>query len=136
MRVAVVGSRDFPRPNLVRNFIYTLTQGDTVISGGARGVDRLAETVALSRGMKVHIIKPDLVGIPAFGEEGYKAAYAARAKERNQKVVDTSDQVVAFWDGFSPGTRDTIARARLAGKMVTVFYPDGTKETVVGVGCG
>ena len=134
--MAVVGSRDFPRPNLVRNFIYTLTQGDVVVSGGARGVDRLAETVALSRGMKVRVIKPDVVGIPAYGEEGYKQAYSARAKERNQKIVDDSDQVVAFWDGVSPGTRDTIARARLAGKMVTVVYPDGKKETVAGVGCG
>lgn len=31
-----------------------------------------------------------------------------------------ADEIVAFWDGVSKGTMDTIRRAQLAGKPYTV----------------
>ena len=46
MKVAVVGSREFPQLQLVEWFIKDLPQGVTVISGGAKWVDTCAATMA------------------------------------------------------------------------------------------
>lgn len=47
MNIAVVGSREFPSEVFVKDYLRTyLTAKDTVISGGARGVDRWAAEVA------------------------------------------------------------------------------------------
>ena len=46
---------------------------------------------------------------------------------RNGEIVRLSDEVIAFWDGKSSGTRDTIQKAKAAGKSVRVFQPSGWK---------
>jgi hypothetical protein len=43
------------------------------------------------------------------------------AGERNQRLVDQCDLLVAFWDGASTGTRSTVDRARDSGRDVQVF---------------
>jgi hypothetical protein len=40
---------------------------------------------------------------------------------RNQDIVNAADKVVAFWDGVSKGTKNTIDTAKKLGKEVTVF---------------
>jgi hypothetical protein len=50
-RVAVVGSRNFSNLSAVCKFISQLPKGCTVISGGARGVDQLAEDAAKEQGI-------------------------------------------------------------------------------------
>ena len=47
------------------------------------------------------------------------------AQERNRKLIDQADVVVAFWDGVSTGTRSTVDRALDAGKEVHVFVTRG-----------
>lgn len=37
--------------------------------------------------------------------------------DRNEKIVEESNYVVAFWDGKSPGTADTRRKARKAKKL-------------------
>jgi hypothetical protein len=41
---------------------------------------------------------------------------------RNQEIVDNCDFVVAFWDGASRGTKDTIDRARKAKISTLIIY--------------
>jgi hypothetical protein len=48
-------------------------------------------------------------------------ADASKSAERNQKLVDSCDVLVAFWDGASKGTRATIERALDTRKEVHVF---------------
>lgn len=43
--------------------------------------------------------------------------------DRNSEIVESCDRVVAFWTGISNGTRDTIEKARAAGKKVQVILP-------------
>ena len=52
-KVAIVGSRDFPDMVAVTDYVNELPQDTRVISGGARGVDTVAEKAARDRGMWV-----------------------------------------------------------------------------------
>jgi hypothetical protein len=113
-RVAVVGSRDYPDMEAVRSFVRRLaltTPDAVVVSGGARGVDAVAVASARRHGLEVE-------EIPADWSKGRAAGVM-----RNTVIVERADRVVAFWDGTSRGTLDTITKAKKAGKLVTVKVP-------------
>lgn len=118
MNVAIVGSRDYPDMQQVRDFVNKLPQGFTIVSGGARGVDRVAAEAARQRGMNVIEFIPDW-------SQGKGAGMA-----RNAEIVAHADAVIAFWDGKSRGTKNTIDRALSAAHVnrVTVYKP-GRKGT-------
>lgn len=111
-RIAIVGSRNWPRPEQVRSVINDLLPDNiTVVSGGARGVDTWAEEAARARGLKVVIY-------PAYWDRfGRSAGYI-----RNEDIVANCDEVIAFWDQHSRGTKHTIDIARRDGKPVHIFY--------------
>lgn len=105
MRVAVIGSR-----SLACDIGKYIPAGTTeIVSGGARGVDSLAERWADER----HI--PKLIIQPEYARLGQAAPHC-----RNRLIVDVADCVVAVWDGRSRGTREAIAYARKTGKPVRV----------------
>lgn len=110
--VAIVGSRDWPEPDAVVEYVNSLDPSDTVVSGGATGPDTFAQIAAEERGMATLIFKPD------WNTHGKKAGIL-----RNQTIVDNSDRVVAFWCNDSAGTKYTIDYARKTGKPVIVFSP-------------
>lgn len=116
MRLALIGSRDYPLPDHVRRFVLDLPHGVVVISGGARGVDSIAEDTARAVGLEVFVLEPD------WAQYGRRAGLL-----RNEDVVDEADEVVAWWDGQSRGTVHALRLAVKAGKPVTVFGPDGQR---------
>lgn len=82
-----------------------------VVSGGARGADRLGELWAQQRGIP-------MVQYPADWDQ-----YGRRAGPiRNGVMAKSADALVALWDGESRGTEDMINQARDAGLKVYVFY--------------
>ena len=91
-----------------------LKAGDTVLSGGARGPDTWAIVVARNLNHPTEVILADWENL------GKKAGML-----RNTQVVERADWVIAFWDGKSRGTRDTIGKAHKTGCRVTVIFPDG-----------
>jgi hypothetical protein len=99
-RIGVVGSRDWRNMALVRTYIDALPQDTMIVSGGARGVDSAAAGWARERGLKVSVI-------PADWNTYGKAAGIIR----NGEIVASVDEIVAFWDGTSRGTKNTIDRA-------------------------
>lgn len=109
MKVAIVGSRNYNNLEAVRKYVRALPKGTTVVSGGARGVDSVAEAEALACGLTVQ-------SIPANWNKFGKRA----GPIRNKEIVEASDIVVAFWDGTSKGTRSTIGIARDLNKAVDV----------------
>jgi hypothetical protein len=117
MLLAIVGSRDFPDLWRVNDYISLLPSDTTIVSGGARGVDRTAADAASQYGL------PCIEYLAQWERDGKPAGY-----KRNQRIVDNCDQLVAFWDGKSPGTRHSIDLARKAGKLKDVFYPDPNDE--------
>lgn len=122
MRVAIVGSRKFESEavareweDIVRGYVKRLPQGTVVVSGGAAGVDSWAEDEAKKRGLEVKVFPVDKRGLP-IEDRARRIEFAKRAYARNQKIVDFTDVLVAFWNEKSGGTTDTITRARV-GKI-------------------
>lgn len=111
MRVAIVGSRRFPDPDRVSEYVRGLPSRASIITGSASGVDAAATKAARAKGMAVKVM-------PASFDE---LADASKSAARNQRLVDACDVLVAFWDGTSKGTRATVDRALDSGKEVHVF---------------
>lgn len=124
IKLGIVGSREFPNSEDVREYISQLVNKPLVynnltnllerpyiiVSGGAQGVDTWAETMALKLGFKTEIYKAD------WDKLGKSAGWI-----RNKQIVDVCDKIVAFWDGESKGTKMTIDLAIQAGKPVDIF---------------
>lgn len=113
-RVAIVGSRRFPSPDAVNRFVANLPADSIVVSGGAPGVDSWAEEAARQHGLGIQIFAADWDGL------GRKAGPI-----RNAQIIAHADELVAFWDGKSRGTLNTVVQAREAGRPVRVFDTAG-----------
>lgn len=117
-KFAFVGSREFPESAYVRihQAINVLPSQATVISGGAPGVDSVAVKFARERGLKTEVI-------PAKDADGKFSSH--RAFQRNSEIVQEADNVLAFWDGISNGTRHAIWVSAQAQKPILVIMPSG-----------
>ena len=104
MRVGIVGSRSFNDYWAVYHFIdkrLDLEDITLIVSGGAEGVDTLAQKYAQENEIPILIYYPK-----------WKKFDKAAGPIRNEKIVKMSDIVFAFWDGKSPGTRSSINLAK------------------------
>ena len=107
MKVAVIGSRGL----IVRDLENYLPEETTeIVSGGARGVDTSARFYAYRRGLKLTEFLPD------YDQYGKIAPLM-----RNLEIIDYADEVFAFWDGVSRGTKYVIENCRRKKKKVHVF---------------
>ncbi len=111
MNVAITGSRTIKAIDL-----HGVMPSETtaIISGGARGVDAIAEAYARHHGIKSIIHYPDY---DRFGR--------GAPLKRNDLIVDDADLVIAFWNGRSRGTLYTINKAREKGKPVQIIRCEG-----------
>jgi len=116
MNVAIVGSRSLEgRRSDVRDAIFRspwLAEGepsgvDTIISGGADGVDTYAEQVADELALDTRIIEPD-----------WESYGPAAGPKRNTKIIEEADAVIVIWDGASNGTADSLRKAIDMGKTI------------------
>ena len=106
VRVGIVGSRSITDEEYVfyvLNFYLRrlLAEKEVIIvSGGAVGIDTIAEKFAAEKGLKTEIYLPD-----------YKS-YSGKVApiKRNQTIVDNSDYLIAITTG-SNGTASTIKMA-------------------------
>lgn len=113
MKIAIVGSRKFPYESFVRDYVRRLPRGSVVISGACpNSPDAWAAEEARKRGLQVVEFPVDKTGLPAWPKG--RAEFGKRAFERNQKIVDAADILIAFWDGKSKGTHDSVNRAKAA----------------------
>lgn len=127
-RIAIVGSRDYKDLEAVKRYVYSLPRDVTIVSGGARGVDTVAVDTAKERGMKTVVIPVNQRGLP--DDHHRNSAFAQRAMVRNGEIVQMVGTVVAFHDGVSSGTANTIERAQKAGKTVIINPETVVKEAV------
>ena len=111
MKTLIVGSRKI---NDIKIEKYIREDVDLVISGGAAGVDAIAERYADAKGISKLIIRPE-----------YEKYGRAAPLKRNELMVDLADKVLAFWDGRSRGTKYTIEYARRRGKETETIVIDG-----------
>ncbi len=128
MRMGVVGSRKFSNEDVVRVYIRRLPLDTVIVSGGAAGPDTWAVDEARKRGMPEPIVHHvDRTGLPPYPKG--RAEFRKRAFARNQKIVDDSDALAAFWDGKSGGTKDSIKRAQAAKLPHVIFCEDHIHAT-------
>jgi len=115
-RVAVVGSRDFKRLDLVEAAVQNLGPS-VIVSGGARGVDTAAEKEAKRLGY------PE----PAIHRADWRLHGKKAGMLRNLKIINDCEALIVFWDGSSPGTAHTLKLAERAERPVLlVVSPNGT----------
>jgi hypothetical protein len=115
LRIAVVGSRDWPSPVHVLQVLQDLPCDEiAIISGGARGVDTFAADWAKRKGVPLTVFDAD-----------WDTHGKAAGPIRNTAIVEAAEVVIAFVDGPSKGTKDAIKKAKAAGKQVVVYTLEG-----------
>lgn len=115
MKVLVCGSRTIDDPAaVIRAVEQSGIRPTQIISGGARGVDRLAGEYAAEKGIEFIEYLAD------WDKYGKRAGFM-----RNYVMVGEADAVIAVWDGVSSGTKHSIELARSTGKPVFVYTPNG-----------
>ena len=125
MTFAVVGSRDITDYDLITRTLSKYNIGH-IVSGGASGVDSLAIDYAKEKGIPYteHLADwDDLEAQPCvvkYNKRG-KPYNALAGHNRNQKIVDDADFLIAFTHGSS-GTRDSIGRARKKGIPIETVW--------------
>ena len=103
-RLVVAGSRDFDDYTLLSTELDKLLAGKTnitIVSGTARGADRLGERYAAEHNLRIECF-------PAEWEKYHKGA----GPIRNAKMVQSADAVIVFWDNESSGTKNIIECTR------------------------
>ena len=102
MKIAVVGSRSL-NVSCLEDFIPS--DVDEIVSGGAAGVE-----YARRNGKKLTEFFPD-----------YKRYGKLAPLYRNIQIIEYADEVIAFWDGKSTGTKYVIDNCMKTGRKIRVF---------------
>jgi hypothetical protein len=115
--IAVVGSRTYKNEEyILDNVLETLKKENlsidniVVFSGGAKGVDTIAANAMKRMGVEVREIIPN-----------WKKYRRAAGIVRNKELVSNADIVIAFWDGRSRGTKNSINLAKKYRRKLYVF---------------
>ncbi len=106
MKLLIIGSRSITSFDVSP---YICAGVDTVISGGASGIDRLAEQYADRHRLSKYILRPryDLYG-------------RAAPLKRSEEMIDMADAILVVWDGCSKGTKHSIEYAKKKNKPITL----------------
>lgn len=111
MKTIIAGSRGVTDYNIVLEAIkqsgFEITE---VVSGTARGVDKLGERYAVENVIPITRFVPD------WNKHGKRAGFL-----RNAEMGDYADALVAVWDGESRGTKQMIDYAIKKGLKVFVY---------------
>ncbi|MBS1589536.1 MAG: DUF2493 domain-containing protein [Bacteroidetes bacterium] len=117
MKLAIAGSRSFNDFELLENKVDELRKEyaiSSLISGGAKGADLLAEQYAAKHHLGIERILPD-----------WKMHSRGAGHRRNEIIVQKCDMLIAFWDGKSKGTKHIIEYAKKQNKQAYIFnYAD------------
>ena len=112
MKTIIAGSRDITSPTYIPRAVaqatnITITE---IVSGGARGVDRLGEEYAKKRHIPIQVFPAD------WTKYGKSAGYI-----RNEEMAKYADALIAVWDGESKGTGHMIDLAHKHNLEVYVY---------------
>ena len=113
--LAIVGSRKYKDYNFIETKILEwekeIGKNHTIISGGATGVDSLAEIFAKNQDRKMITFKPDYDTYPS------KIAPLMR----NTQIIEQAEYLIAFPDRESRGTWDSVRKATKKNIPVKVW---------------
>lgn len=113
MKLAIVGGRDFTNykkfKKIVNDYLENLDAPEEIISGGAQGVDSMAEKYAEEKNIPIVVFQAD------WKKHGIKAGIM-----RNTDIVKSSTHVLALPTQNSRGTYDSINKAKQMKKKLTI----------------
>jgi len=112
--LAIIGSRNFNNYTYAKKEILNIIKNNKIpitkiISGGASGADKIAEIFASNFNIPIEVIVPNW-------DKGKQAGVV-----RNTDIINKSDYVIAFWDGKSKGTLDSINKAKKLNKKLFII---------------
>jgi predicted Rossmann fold nucleotide-binding protein DprA/Smf involved in DNA uptake len=107
IKLLVIGSRSITDFDLSP---YIASDIDAIISGGANGVDHLAEQYADQHRLSKFIFRPQ-----------YQRYGRAAPLKRNEQMVDMADSILIVWDGISKGTQYTLNYAKKHNKPIILI---------------
>jgi YspA, cpYpsA-related SLOG family len=121
-KVVVAGGRDFNDYSLLKRSLdralrNRIDEGIVIVSGAARGADTLGERYAKEYGYGIESHPAD------WNKYGKSAGYI-----RNKEMAQSSDALMAFWDGKSRGTKHMIDLAKKEGLRVIVVKYGGASQ--------
>ena len=107
MKLLIAGSRSITDFDISG---YIPENTDTIIAGGAAGIDTLAEEYADKHRLSKMIIRPK-----------YNLYHKSAPLKRNEEMIEMADKILVIWDGKSKGTKYTIDYAKKLNKEITVI---------------
>ena len=121
IKLIIAGGREFDNYKLLLKYITAFQQTHyltpdllTIVSGGARGADKLGERYAREYGIEFERYIPDWEPNGVFDRTaGFR---------RNKLMAQNATHLLAFWDGESRGTKNMIDTAKRLGLSVDVVY--------------
>jgi len=116
MNLAIIGSRTFNNYERLKTEINKFIEDNfiditCIVSGGAKGADSLGERYAKEYNIPTKIFYPN------WNLYGKKAGYL-----RNIDIIKNANQIIAFWDGISSGTKSSINLAKEQNKIIKIIY--------------
>ena len=113
MKVIIAGSRSITDPQIVRDTIAASRfKISEVVCGYARGVDMIGLRWAKATGTPYKVFPAQW--IDRDGERNWNAGF-----ERNERMADYADALIAVWDGVSGGTKHMM---QCMGKRAKPIY--------------
>jgi hypothetical protein len=141
--IAIIGSRGFGDNDQVVRFVAKLAAkypDCRVVSGAAKGPDSYGALAARNHGLSTLEYIPTRLESGRFGITCWSRnadgstrekfllgtlyhSYGAAAYARNEMIVKAARVVVAFWDGESRGTKNSLDIARAFNRQSFVYKP-------------
>ena len=116
IKVIIAGTRDFNDYAFLKKNVDYFLQGINpnneeieIVSGNARGADKLGERYAKEYNLPVKLFPAN------WDKYGKRAGYL-----RNQEMANYADVLIAFWDEKSKGTKHMIDIAKKQSLTVIV----------------
>lgn len=120
MKIIIAGSRNFNDFDILKEKMDKATRlidkDIEIVSGTARGADKLGERYAKERNHSI-------ISMPAdWDKHGRSAGYI-----RNEQMASLADVCVVFWNRESNGTRHMIRLAKKYNVPVLAYDLDGNE---------
>ncbi len=107
MKIAIIGSRSMFIDDLGKYLPENVTE---IVSGGAKGVDTCAKEYAARNNIRITEFLPE-----------YNKYGKSSPLKRNLQIIEYADEVFAFWDGKSKGTKYVIEMCKKSSKKITII---------------
>lgn len=109
---AVIGSRSFSDYEYLKRMLKW-HDIKSIVSGGAKGADSLAKRYAHEFSI------PLTEFLPQWDIYGKSAGF-----KRNELIISACDEVIAFWDKQSHGTKHSISLAEQQSKPTYIYWSE------------